>query len=68
MAMAEVDTLECSPEGRSDLARYAERRARKERIDYHLAGLREEIANMDEILGEWRAKGILPPEEPRRRF
>jgi hypothetical protein len=44
-----------------------ERRARNERIDQHLANAREQMAILDEIIGEWRAKGILPPEEPRRR-
>ena len=65
--MAEIDSLEHSHAVRSDASRDAERRARDERIDYHLASLREQMAIMDEIIGEWRAKGILPPEEPRRR-
>jgi hypothetical protein len=35
-------------------------------MDRHLATIREQMAILDEIIGEWRAKGILPPEEPRR--
>jgi hypothetical protein len=52
----------------SSASRDAERRARDERIDKHLANVREQIAILDEIIAEWRANGILPPEEPRRRI
>lgn len=65
--MGEIDLLENPQELRSHASREAERRARNERIDRRLASLREQMAIMDEILGEWRAEGILPPEEPRGR-
>jgi hypothetical protein len=45
----------------------ADRRAREARIARRWASFHEQMAILDEIIGEWRAKGILPPEEPRRR-
>jgi hypothetical protein len=61
--MAETDTLERSEK----LPRDEATRAEEERIDRHWASFWEQMAIMDEILGEWRAEGILPPEERRRR-
>jgi hypothetical protein len=64
--MPEIDSL--APSAISPCAsREAERRARDEEIDRRLASMREQMAILDEIIGEWRAQGILPPEEPRRR-
>jgi hypothetical protein len=65
--MAKIDSLGHPLSARSDVSRDAEKRAREERIDHHWASFREQMAIMDEIIGEWRAEGILPPEEPRRR-
>ena len=39
-----------------------------DRIDRCLKEVRELQQRNRVILNEWRAKGILPPEEPRRRF
>ncbi|HKZ13796.1 MAG TPA: hypothetical protein VJL81_08130 [Solirubrobacterales bacterium] len=65
--MAEAEILERPEEGESGVSRDAERRAREERIDRHWASFWEQMAILDEIIGEWRAEGLLPPEEPRRR-
>ena len=65
--MAEIDAFAPRPEFPFGASREAERRARDEAIDRHLASMREQMAILDEIIDEWRAKGILPPEEPRRR-
>jgi hypothetical protein len=66
MGKAELGASPCGPSALATLED-EERRARNERIDQHLANAREQMAILDEIIGEWRAKGILPPEEPRRR-
>ena len=64
--METADLIDPVRETQSDASREA-RRARDEKIDRHLANAREQMAILDEIIGEWRAKGILPPEEPRDR-
>ena len=51
-----------------DVARENRRRARKERIrrldeEFHSLMRQNEL-----IFDKWRREGILPPEEPRRRF
>jgi hypothetical protein len=43
-------------------------RARHERIDRLLEELRASVRKRRAITDRWRAEGILPPEEPRRRF
>jgi hypothetical protein len=45
-----------------------EERAIEQRIERRLAEVRELMRKSRAILEEWRAKGILPPEEPRRRI
>lgn len=65
--MAGIDSVAPPPGVHSAASREAERRARDERMDRHLESMREQMAILDEIIGEWRANGILPPEEPRRR-
>ncbi len=43
-------------------------RARHDRMDRLLDELRASISRKKAIIEEWRAEGLLPPEEPRRRF
>lgn len=68
LAMAETETLERPEELECGACRDRERRAEKERVDRHWASFWEQMAIIDEILDEWRAEGVLPPEEPRRRI
>jgi hypothetical protein len=42
--------------------------ARHERMDRLLDELREAVERRRAIFAKWRAEGLLPPEEPRRRF
>lgn len=50
------------------LATPEEVRARHERMDRLLEELRASIARKKLIVDGWRAEGLLPPEEPRRRI
>jgi aminoglycoside phosphotransferase family enzyme len=52
----------------TEVEKRCERRARKERIDRLLEEARELLRKNEAIFDRWRAEGILPPEEPRRRF
>jgi hypothetical protein len=45
-----------------------ERRMRRQRTDRLLQELRASIDRRKAIVADWRAEGILPREEPRRRF
>jgi hypothetical protein len=55
---------------RSDMPKVAtrERQAREERIRRRLEEVRGLLRENQVIFDRWRAEGILPPEEPRRRF
>lgn len=44
-----------------------EKQAIERRIDRRLEEVRELIGRSRAIIDDWRARGILPPEEPRRR-
>jgi hypothetical protein len=46
----------------------SDREAREERIDRLMAEFDALQRKNQVIIDEWRAKGILPPEEPRRRI
>jgi hypothetical protein len=52
----------------SEEAKRRDRRAREERIDRGFEELRELFRKNRATFDRWRAEGILPPEEPRRRF
>jgi hypothetical protein len=65
--MAETDWPTVSREIPGSASGDAERRARDERMDRRLANVRAQIAILDEIIDEWRAEGLLPPEEPQPR-
>jgi hypothetical protein len=67
LAMAETDTLEQPEELQCGVPREEGKRAEEERIDRHWANFWEQMAIIDEVLDEWRAEGILPPEEPGQR-
>jgi hypothetical protein len=43
-------------------------RARHARINRLLEEMRASIERQKMVIDKWRAEGILPPEEPRRRF
>jgi hypothetical protein len=45
-----------------------ERRMRRQRTDRLVQELRASIDRRKAIVADWRAEGILPPLEPRRRF
>jgi hypothetical protein len=45
-----------------------DRRARKERIQRLSEEFDDLLRQNEVIFDKWRAEGILPPEEPRRRF
>jgi hypothetical protein len=45
-----------------------ERRMRRQRMDRLVQELRASIDRRKVIVADWRAEGILPPEEPRRPF
>jgi hypothetical protein len=45
-----------------------DRRDREERIDRRLKEVRELLRENEVIFDRWQAEGILPPEEPHRRF
>jgi hypothetical protein len=45
-----------------------DRRALEERIDRRLKEVRELLRQNEVVFDRWRAEGILPSEEPRRRF
>jgi hypothetical protein len=45
-----------------------EKRMRRQRTDRLVQELRASRDRRKAIVADWRAKGILPPEEPRRRF
>jgi hypothetical protein len=45
-----------------------ERRMRRQRTDRLVQELRASIDRRKAIVADWRAEGILPSEEPRRRF
>jgi len=51
----------------TEMEKRCERRARKERIDRLLEEARELQRRNAMVFDRWRAEGILPPEEPRRR-
>jgi hypothetical protein len=51
----------------TEVEKKSERRARKERIDRLLEEARDLQRKNRVIFDRWRAEGILPPEEPRRR-
>ena len=46
----------------------AEFQARQERIRRLLGELRASVDRKKAMVEQWRAEGLLPPEEPRRRF
>jgi len=48
--------------------RKRDRRAREQRIDRGFEELRRIFRENEAIFARWRAEGLLPPEEPRRRF
>jgi hypothetical protein len=50
------------------LATPDEVRARQERMERLLEELRASVARKKAIVDKWRAEGLLPPEEPRRRI
>jgi hypothetical protein len=56
-------------QGRNDVSKVVtkERRAREERIGRRLEEVRGLLRENQVIFDRWRAEGILPPEEPRRR-
>jgi len=43
-------------------------RARWEEMERLEAKLRASLARRKAVIEKWRAEGLLPPEEPRRRF
>jgi hypothetical protein len=45
-----------------------ERRMRRKRTDRLIQELRASIDRRKAIVADWRVEGILPPEQPRRRF
>ena len=65
--MAETDTVERPEELHCGVPRDDERRSEEERIDRHWASFWAQMAIIDEVLDEWRAEGLLAPEEPRKR-
>ena len=56
-------------QGRNDMQKVTtkERRAREERISRRLDEVRGLLRENQVVFDRWRAEGILPPEEPRRR-
>jgi hypothetical protein len=48
--------------------RRAEKQARRERIDRLWDEFDTLLRENEAIFDRWRAEGLLPPEEPRRRF
>jgi hypothetical protein len=57
-------------QGRNDMPKLAtrERQAREERISRRLEEVRGLLRENKVVFDRWRAEGILPPEEPQRRF
>jgi hypothetical protein len=45
-----------------------ERRMRRQRADRLVQELHASVERRKAIVADWRAEGILPPEQPRRRF